>query len=64
MSAKHLQAYFDEFAFRYNRRHTKGVVRIAARVIEVALEHTASPIKMLIKETRSCRQFPLPELAR
>jgi len=33
---KHLQAYLDEFAFRHNRRKTKGVGRIAARVIEQA----------------------------
>jgi len=32
--AKHAQAYLDEFAFRYNRRKTKGVSRIAARLIE------------------------------
>ena len=30
MKPKHLQAYFDEFAFRYNRRKTEGVARIAA----------------------------------
>ena len=32
--AKHLQSYLDEFAFRYNRRKTSGVGRIAARVLE------------------------------
>jgi ISXO2-like transposase domain len=63
VSAKHLRAYLDDFAFRYNRRHTKGVVRIAARVIEAALEHAAMPMKMLVKETRRCRQFPIPELS-
>ena len=31
---KHLQAYLDEFSFRYNRRKTSGVGQIAARVIE------------------------------
>jgi hypothetical protein len=28
VSAKHLQAYFDEFVFRYNRRKTDGPARI------------------------------------
>ena len=31
---KHLQAYLDEFAFRYNQRKTRGVGRIAARILE------------------------------
>lgn len=31
---KHLQAYLNEFVFRYNRRKTTGVARIAARLIE------------------------------
>lgn len=30
---KHLQAYLDEYAFRHNRRATKGVGRIASRTI-------------------------------
>jgi hypothetical protein len=30
VAPKHLQAYLDEFAFRHNRRRTKGVGRIAA----------------------------------
>ena len=34
MRPKHLQAYLDEFVFRQNRRKTKGVGRIAARVRE------------------------------
>jgi hypothetical protein len=64
VSAKHLQAYLDEFAFRYNRRYTKGaarqsrwtgphpdcraitkgVVRIAARVIGTLVSHAALPM--------------------
>jgi hypothetical protein len=30
---KYLQGYLDEFVFRYNRRKTAGVGRIAARMI-------------------------------
>jgi hypothetical protein len=37
MKPKHLQAYLDEFAFRWNRRKTDGVARTAARVIASAL---------------------------
>ena len=33
-SHKHLAAYLDEYAFRFNRRKTRGVGRIAARLIQ------------------------------
>ena len=65
---KHLQAYLDEFAFRYNRRKTKGVGRIAARVIEQLVGHAPLPTRRIIKETKRCRWFapsqtaPAPEL--
>ena len=54
---KHLQAYLDEFAFRYNRRKTKGVGRIAARVIENAV--TAPPLTMrrIVDEAKAHRRF-------
>ena len=58
VSDKHLQAYLDEFAFRHNRRKTKGTVRIAARVIEQLVAHKPLPMKALIKETTRCRWFP------
>jgi transposase-like protein/Zn ribbon nucleic-acid-binding protein len=64
VSDKHLQAYLDEFAFRHNRRRTKGVARIAARVIETLVGHAALPMKTLVKETRRCRWFSNPELSR
>jgi transposase-like protein/Zn ribbon nucleic-acid-binding protein len=61
---KHLQAYLDEFAFRYNRRKTKGVGRIAARVFEQLVTHGPRTMRQIIDETRRCRCFPaaLPEL--
>jgi transposase-like protein len=42
MSPKHLPFYFEEFAFRFNRRKTKGVGRIASRLLEIAI--TSTPI--------------------
>ena len=61
---KHLQAYLDEFAFRYNRRKTKGVGRIAARVFEQLVAHGPRTMRQIIDETRRCRWFPAiqPEL--
>jgi transposase-like protein len=41
-SRKHLNAYLDEYAFRFNRRKTRGVGRIAARLIEQVI--TVPPI--------------------
>ena len=57
VSDKHLQAYLDEFAFRHNRRKTKGVGRIAARVIEQLVARAPLPIRKIIDETRRCRWF-------
>jgi transposase-like protein len=54
---KHLQAYLDEFAFRHNRRNTKGVGRIAARVFEQLVAHEPLPMRTLVDETRRCRWF-------
>ncbi len=54
---KHLQAYLDEFVFRHNRRKTKGVGRIAARVIEQLVVRDPLPMKTLIKTTVRSRCF-------
>jgi transposase-like protein len=59
---KHLQAYLDEFAFRHNRRRTKGVGRIAARVIERLVARQPLTMRSLIDDTRPCRWFRQPEL--
>lgn len=57
VSDKHLQAYLDEFAFRHNRRKTKGTVRIAARVIESLVGRPPRTMRKIIDETRRCRWF-------
>ncbi len=57
VSDKHLQAYLDEFAFRYNRRKTNGTVRIAARVTEQLVVREPLPMHKLISEKRRCRWF-------
>jgi Zn ribbon nucleic-acid-binding protein/transposase-like protein len=55
---KHLQAYLDEFAFRHNRRKTKGVGRISARTIEQLVAHVPLTMRQLIDETLPFRAFP------
>jgi transposase-like protein len=55
--AKHLQSYLHEFAFRHNRRKTKGVVRIAARALEGLVMGAPLSMRQLIDDTRECRLF-------
>jgi transposase-like protein len=62
VAPKHLQSYLDEFAFRHNRRKTKGVGRIAARVIERLVARQPLTMRSLIDDTRPCRWFRQPEL--
>jgi transposase-like protein len=56
--AKHLQAYLDEFCFRYNRRKTKGVARIAARALEGLVLGKPMTMRQLVDNTVACRMFP------
>jgi hypothetical protein len=55
---KHLQAYLEEFAFRHNRRKTKGVGRIAARVFGSLLGRPPRPMQVLVDLTVRWRWFP------
>ena len=65
VSMKYLQAYLDEYVFRYNRRRTKGVGRIAARTIAQMVAHPPLTMRQIVNETVPCRMFPdqTPELA-
>jgi transposase-like protein/Zn ribbon nucleic-acid-binding protein len=60
---KHLQAYLDEFAFRHNRRKTKGVGRIAARVLEHLVVRPPRPMQAIVDQTVRCRWFPSNQAA-
>ena len=57
VSDKHLQAYLDEFAFRHNRRKTKGVGRIAARVIGSLVAHVPMTMRAIVDATVRSRWF-------
>ena len=48
---KHLQSYLDEYAFRHNRRGTKGVGRIAARTLEQLVAMPPMTMRQLIDDT-------------
>ena len=64
VSSKYLQAYLDEYVFRYNRRRTKGVGRIAARTIAQLVAHGPWTTRQIVNETVPYRMFPdkAPEL--
>ncbi len=57
VSGKHLQAYLDEFAFRHNRRKTKGVGRIAARTLGQLVVCAPMTMRQLVDEPLPCRAF-------
>jgi hypothetical protein len=54
--ARHLQAYLNEFAFRWNRRKTIGVGRISARTIEMLVSHGPRTMRSIVD---SARPYPL-----
>lgn len=55
--SKHLQAYLDEYTFRYNRRKTKGVGRLVARCVENMIMQPPMTMRQLIDDTYECRNF-------
>ena len=57
VAPKHLQAYLDEFVFRHNRRKTKGVGRIAARLIESLLVRGPITMRAIVDQTPLYRRF-------
>lgn len=57
ISAKHLQAYLDEFEFRHNRRKTNGVGRLVARAFENLVRLPAITMRDIVARTSPCRRF-------
>ena len=56
---KHLQAYLDEFEFRYNRRKTNGTGRLVARLLHILVNspHTA---EAALYQSVPSRRFQTP----
>lgn len=59
VTAKHLQAYLNEFVFRYNRRKTRGVGRLVARVLQNVVQYPPLAVKALVHEPRPFRLFQM-----
>jgi len=63
VAPKHLQAYLDEYTFRHNRRRTKGVGRIAARLIESLMIKPPLIMRAIVNQTMPFRQFKSPVIS-
>jgi len=60
ISWKHLQLYLDEFEFRFNRRKTKGVGRIAARLFQSLVQNPPITYASIVASSRPCLRFENP----
>jgi transposase-like protein len=59
VSRKHLQVYLDEFEFRYNRRKTVGVGRIAARLFQSMVGLPPLTYTSMVTSTVPCQRFEI-----
>ena len=57
MKPKYLQSYLDEFVFRYNRRRTSGVGRIAARTIAGLVSRAARTLDDITEKSAPYAAF-------
>lgn len=57
VSWKYLQLYLDEFEFRFNRRKTRGVGRIAARLFQALVGFSPRIHASIVSSTRPCLRF-------
>lgn len=59
ISWKHLQIYLDEFEFRHNRRKTRGVGRIAARLFQSLVCNPPISYSSIVSNTAPCMRFEI-----
>lgn len=64
VSAEHLQAYFDEWVFRFNRRHSRSRGLLFYRLMQQAVDGDAVSYKELRKADRSRPPPAAPTTAR
>ena len=57
INRKYLQLYLDEFEFRFNRRKTLGVGRIAARLFQALVGFPPQTHASIVSSTRPCLRF-------
>jgi transposase-like protein len=58
VEADHLQAYLDEFTFRFNRRRSRDRGMLFYRLLQYAVQGTPVSYKALVKNPRSLSGFP------
>ena len=64
VGSEHLQAYLDEFVFRFNRRRSRSRGMLFYRVLELAMGHAPVRYRDLIVSPRPRSTFPKPPTAR
>ena len=58
VEGKHLQAYLEEFAFRFNRRKSRHVGKIFFRLLEQGAHTGPAPYREIVRRARSGRPKP------
>lgn len=64
VSAKHLDYYLDEFAFRFNRRTSRARGLLFYRLLQQAVEVDPAPYRQLVAAKRGTHHNPLGERER
>ncbi len=65
VAAAHLQAYLDEFTFRFNRRHSRARDMLFYRLLEQAVQATPRTYRSLVADPGSRGQtLPVPPLTK
>lgn len=64
VGSEHLQAYLDEFVFRFNRRRSRSRGMLFYRVLELAVAHEPVRYRDLIASPRPGSTSPTPPTAR
>lgn len=64
VGSEHLQAYMDEFVFRFNRRRSRSRGMLFYRVLELAVRHEPVRYRDLIADPRPRSTSPTPPTAR
>jgi len=60
----HLQAYLDEFVFRFNRRRSRSRGLVFYRVLELAVDHDPVRYRQLVADSRPKKVPPVPPRTR
>ena len=61
VSAKHLQAYLNEFTFRFNRRKSRSRGKLFYRLVQQAVAVDPATYKMIVHPVPESKKIPEPQ---